>query len=334
MNDFENLKLTDLIDVNTLQEIQDGFSNVTGMAALTTDADGVAVTQGSNFTDFCMSLTRKSKIGCERCEKCDKQGGENTMASGHATTYYCHAGLCDFAAPIMVNGKFLGSFIGGQVLPTPANETKIRNYAMEIGVDPDEYVNAAKKVKVLSKHQIDTAADFLFTIANVLSKIAYNNYIEGLNSQNLTDLNANIIAKINDAEQLIDQNTEYMNTLCENFAQLENSAKLSVSEVHSTNETVGIIQNIAMNTRILGFNAYIEAVRAKEYGKSFGVITQEIRDLADTSKASADKIEEAMKSIDMFTKQVEEQIKSTESVLRESINNIEKLSQILKNLIK
>ena len=56
-----DVKLTDLIDVATLQEIQDGFARLTGMAALTTDEKGVAVTQGSNFTDFCMNYTRQSK---------------------------------------------------------------------------------------------------------------------------------------------------------------------------------------------------------------------------------------------------------------------------------
>ena len=50
--------LTDLIDVSVLQQIQDGFSQYTGMAALTTDADGVPVTKGSGFTAFCMDLTR------------------------------------------------------------------------------------------------------------------------------------------------------------------------------------------------------------------------------------------------------------------------------------
>ena len=69
-----DIKLTDLINVKTLQEVQDGFARLTGMAALTTDADGNPVTVGSNFTDFCMELTRKSREGCKRCEKCDKEG--------------------------------------------------------------------------------------------------------------------------------------------------------------------------------------------------------------------------------------------------------------------
>ncbi len=334
MSSFDEFTLTDLIDVQTLQEIQDGFANITGMAAITTDADGIAITRGSNFTDFCNKLTRGSHIGCERCEKCDKQGAEQALASGKASTYFCHAGLCDFAAPIMVNGKLLGSFVGGQVLPNPINESKIRNYASEIGVNPEEYVRAAKKVKVISKKQIDAAAEFLGTIADILSKNAYNSYLANINSHNLSSLNSNIIEGIHDAEILIDQNTEYMNKLNENFDKLHESAKRSVIEVRSTNETVSLIQNIAMNTRILGFNAYIEAARAKEYGKSFGVITQEIRDLADTSKASADKIEDAMKTIDTFTKQVEEQIKSTEALLRDSVENINKLSNILKNLLQ
>ena len=63
MTELDGLRLTDLIDVKTLQDIQDGFANTTGMAALTADADGTAVTQGSNFTEFCMELTRKSRTG-------------------------------------------------------------------------------------------------------------------------------------------------------------------------------------------------------------------------------------------------------------------------------
>ena len=88
-----------------------------------------------------------------------------------------------------------------------------------------------------------------------------------------------------------------------------------------------------MNTRILGFNAYIEAARAKEYGKSFGVITQEIRDLADKSKESADKIEEAMSSINGFTTQIDSQIRNTERLLSDCVQNIEKFSMILNSMI-
>ena len=45
---------------------------------------------------------------------------------------------------------------------------------------------AVRKVKILPKRQIDKAAEFLCTIANVLSPIAYSNYIANKNNSGLT----------------------------------------------------------------------------------------------------------------------------------------------------
>ena len=112
----EELKLTDLIDVETLQSIQDAFSNLVKISAVTTDANGVPITEGSNWTEFCTKYTRESKIGNERCMKCDRIGAEAALHRGKSQVYECHAGLFDFAAPIMANGKMVGCILGGQTL--------------------------------------------------------------------------------------------------------------------------------------------------------------------------------------------------------------------------
>lgn len=174
--DYNDLYLTDLIDRSILQRIQDAFSRVTGMAALTTDANGMAVTEGSNFTDFCYKYTRKSKMGCARCEKCDKNGAEMALKNGSSTTYFCHAGLIDFAAPIMVNDHIVGCFIGGQVLSDAPDVETIKRTAVEIGVDPEEYLKAAMQVHIMDKREIDNAVRFLSTISDVLSDMAYSKY--------------------------------------------------------------------------------------------------------------------------------------------------------------
>lgn len=174
---MKNVRLVDLVKVETLQRIQDAFSDMTGIAALTTDENGVPITVGSNFSDFCFNYTRKSEIGCSQCEKCDKYGAELALRSGRSITYTCHAGLVDFAAPIIVHGKLLGCFIGGQVLKEEPNEEMVRVLAQEIGVDPDEYVKAVRKVKIISTEQVDKAAEFLYTIASVISEITYSRYV-------------------------------------------------------------------------------------------------------------------------------------------------------------
>lgn len=174
--DNENLYITELIDADVLQRFQDAFSDLTGMAALTSDSKGVAVTEGSNFTDFCMKYTRPTELGRKRCEKCDMHGAELTLANGSSCSYYCHAGLVDFAAPIMANGKMVGSFIGGQVLTEPPNIEKVRKTAVELGIDPDEYEEAVKKVNILNKAQVEKASHFLYVFATILSNIAYKGY--------------------------------------------------------------------------------------------------------------------------------------------------------------
>lgn len=175
MYNEKELHLTDLIDTGILQQIQDAFSDMTGMAALTADCDGVAITNGSRFTEFC-NMTRATELGRKRCERCDINGAKLCIAQNDALSYRCHAGLVDFAAPIVVNNELMGSFIGGQVLVDLPNPDRIRKTAADIGVDPEEYIRAVKKVAVVSRDHIENAAHFQSIIASTLSNIAYKGY--------------------------------------------------------------------------------------------------------------------------------------------------------------
>ncbi len=175
--DFDRgFTLVDFINQERLEIFEEAVAEFTGMATIITDADGKPVTKGSNFTDFCMKYTRNTEIGGKRCEWCDKFGAEQTRENNYATTYICHAGLTDFAAPILVNDNHVGCIIGGQVLTKEPDYDRIRNVAMEIGVDPDKYVEAVKKVKILPRRIIEKAAEFLFKMSYILSDMAYGNY--------------------------------------------------------------------------------------------------------------------------------------------------------------
>ena len=173
---MDSLKLVDLVDVSVLQQIQDGFSKFTGMASITTDEHGVPITKGSGFCHFCMDMTRESAVGYKRCKKCDRGGALETLRTGRVSTYRCHAGLVDFAAPIMVEGHCVGGFIGGQVRPGDVDEAHLRQVAEELSLDPEEYIRAAKETRVMSMEQIESTAEFLAEIAKVLSEMAYQNY--------------------------------------------------------------------------------------------------------------------------------------------------------------
>lgn len=173
-------KLTDLIDVDILQKIQDGFSELTGMAALITDEEGVPVTTGSNFCDYCKKYTRMSEIGRINCEECDKQGALVTLKEGRPFIYSCHAGLYDYAVPILLEDRFIGSFAGGQVLTKPLDKDFVRRAAVRLGIDEEEYIDAAEGILIKSKDEIHDAAKLLYYIGNVISDMAYksNEYLK------------------------------------------------------------------------------------------------------------------------------------------------------------
>ena len=123
--------LKDFMDLDKLQKIQDMFSNATGLAAIAVDQDGNYITEGSNFTDFCMKYTRRSPEGNRRCVKCDNE------CKG---VYYCHAGLMDFASDIIVNGEKVGAIIGGQVLPKEPDIAEFEHIADELGISKEAYM--------------------------------------------------------------------------------------------------------------------------------------------------------------------------------------------------
>ncbi len=172
------LLLTDLIDVELLQKIQDEFSKYTGMAALTTDADGKPLTEGSAFTDFCMKYTRQSELGYKRCVASDKNAAVMALESGEPVVYVCHAGLADFASPIMLGDRLLGCFLGGQVrISSKIDEEALKETAEELGIRYESYYEAMENTNVIGKKELKKSAKFLGIVANVLSEMAYQNYM-------------------------------------------------------------------------------------------------------------------------------------------------------------
>lgn len=173
---LEEIKLLDLIDINILKRVQSIFSTMTRMAALVTDEEGITLTEGNNFSKICMEYCRKSPEGRKRCEQCDKMGAAMVLDQKAPLYYYCHANMIDFAAPIMLNGRMIGSFIGGQVLTHKPNMEDMRRVAREIGVDEEKFVQAADEVQIVPVAAIDRAANFIYGYAEILSELAYKAY--------------------------------------------------------------------------------------------------------------------------------------------------------------
>ena len=145
-------------------------------------------------------------------------------------------------------------------------------------------------------------------------------------------MNRTMLIKIGEADSAIQNSRKKIHELSDAFEGLGKFAQKSADEVHSTADTVKEIQNIASNTKILGFNASIEASRARESGKGFGVIAQEVRTLAETSHESSEKIENAMKTIGKYADDMIKYVDATKGTVDDCLKDLDNFNELIYEL--
>ena len=324
---MKEMRLRNLVDINNLQKIQDSFSNVTGMTVVTVDESG-AVTKISNSNEFCSKYNKNSVFGGDR---------DINLKSGRATTYTLPSGLTEFAAPIIVGDKQVGAIVAGLVATDKMDDVKIAKYAANLNVDERDFGNAIKRAKIVSKSEIDNAVDFLQSMANLIVGSAKKDTVsvKSLNidlGDGLKEVAVALNNKVNEVDELLEENSLNNKKLYDGIVTLKRLSDDSAKKVGDTKDTVKVIQDIAMNTRILGFNASIEASRAKESGKGFGVIAQEVRSLADVSKSSADKIEDTIQAIGTDSDEISQSVNKTEEAINKNMENSNNILELLKEI--
>ena len=92
-------------------------------------------------------------------------------------------------------------------------------------------------------------------------------------------------------EQTAAANKTGTGEMMENSLEKLNQAIENSKSVEKVNELTNEILNISSQTNLLALNASIEAARAGEVGRGFAVVADEIRQLADSSRETANKIQ-------------------------------------------
>ena len=101
---------SNFLDIEFFQTLQDRFAEEFGIASIITDVNGVPLTKPSNFTDFCINHVRGCELGLKKCQFFDAYGGCKAQINKKPIIYPCHAGLIDFASPIIMGDVQVGCF--------------------------------------------------------------------------------------------------------------------------------------------------------------------------------------------------------------------------------
>jgi ligand-binding sensor protein len=310
--DVSKIHIKDVIDIELLQRFQDNFAESMDLASVTVDMNGEPVTNPSSYTSFCINYTHATKIGDDRCAQSHKQGGEEAARTGKPYIYKCHAGLIDFAAPIIVGGRQIATILGGQILTSKPEENGFRTTAREIGVNEDKYVEAANKVKISTEKNIKAAAEVLFIVANSLSQIGYQKL-------KIKTMSNDLVKSFSEISTTMEELAASSATVNGNQETL-NQEIVNVKNVSGQiNVILDSIKSIADQTKMLGLNAAIEAARAGEAGKGFGVVATEIRTLSESSKVTATQIVK-------LTADIQRSVQKTLEISESTMENAEQQS--------
>lgn len=167
-------QISDLLDLESLQKMQDNFSRSMNLGFITVDYKGRPITQPSGFTDFC-SKAREKVAFREMCFQCDAHGGLHAAITGVPYIYRCHADLVDFAVPLILEGSYVGAVLGGQA-KLRDKEVNQLEYLIPQQLDwkkDPELVKAREKIEVTEYSKVESSVTLLRNMIQYLLDEAY-----------------------------------------------------------------------------------------------------------------------------------------------------------------
>lgn len=106
----------------------------------------------------------------------------------------------------------------------------------------------------------------------------------------------------------------------------------TVREVHQTAATLDLIKSVAQQTRLLSFNAAIEAGRAGEMGRGFAVVAGEVRKLSDESAKSAASIDAMLGRFRQSIEQVLQDVRAASGIAQTQAGSTREIARMIEGL--
>lgn len=172
LNEFD---LQGIIDISDLKRILNSFVLATGLGAIYVNASGESTIVPDAYEGYCpyCKIIRSDPEGQKRCAESMNKAGKLAAQLGEPYINRCHAGLIEFAAPIMFKDIYLGSISCGPVLMWDWDEVAVQEFLKmteDLDINREALLVESRKIRVLTGRDVQASAELLFITANHIAK--------------------------------------------------------------------------------------------------------------------------------------------------------------------
>jgi len=161
-------KLKELLDIPKLQALFDSFDRLHKLPSAVIDIEGNILT-ATSWQDVCTKFHRVNPESEKECIESDTRLASSLSRGMKQVEYRCPKGLVDTATPIVVEGKHLGNAFTGQFFLEPPNEGHFRKIARRYGFDEEEYIEAVRKVPIITEDKHRKNLEVLAQLTEILA---------------------------------------------------------------------------------------------------------------------------------------------------------------------
>ncbi len=171
--DVKEFALTDIIDPDKLQEIQNDFAIANGVASIITNPQGELITKPSNVSIINGIILAAVKNVIKDIKPAP--GFDEKSVGKPLVRKIEDCGLVIAGVPIIVGGKHIANWIIGPVKIETEPDEKIKQYAVSTGTDAAKFNEALVNMQLMPLERFNDISRLLLSFAMEISALGYNN---------------------------------------------------------------------------------------------------------------------------------------------------------------
>lgn len=239
---------------------------------------------------------------------------------------------------IFVSDKLIIKPVGSIVKELERQNTVLKDIASDVSETSDSLSSNANE-ESSSLQETVTALHEIMEMVNRTSEDANKTMQLSDRSKSLALEGKSIMNQLEEAINIIKSSS---NSMADTLNQNNNDIKEILKLISEIKENTKVINDIVFQTKLLSFNASVEAARAGDQGKGFSVVAEEVGNLASLSGNSSEAIEKTLNDnisrvesiVNHAEAKVKEQITSSGRQIETGINITAKSTQAFETILQ